>query len=249
MVSVLIPTTPAEKDERIAVLWEMETTGVVEQDDSLEAYFEDEREAAIAVACFAGATLRHHGQRDYVHEFQQAWQPVKVGRRFWLSPPWDATPAPEGRLRLEYQAGMACGSGAHPCTQLCLAALERCVRPGSAVLDVGVGSGILLMAAKLLGAARIAGCDIEHDCVVIARQALPEAALYTGSARSIRPGWADAVVANISAPAAHDLLPHLKLACRPGGSIILSGFRISESDFEGDATELDGWACVVQARP
>ncbi len=72
-------------------------------------------------------------------------------------------PTPPGRLRLEIYPGMACGTGRHPATQLCLQAIERYVRPGARVLDVGSGSGILSDAARLMGAASVIGCDIDPD--------------------------------------------------------------------------------------
>jgi ribosomal protein L11 methyltransferase len=67
--------------------------------------------------------------------------------------PWSEQAAPPGRVRLEIEPGMACGTGRHPATQLCLEAMERFVRPRSRVVDIGTGSGILARAATLLGVA------------------------------------------------------------------------------------------------
>ena len=74
--------------------------------------------------------------------------PMLAGERFFLVPPWCDDPAPPGRLRLEIYPGMACGTGRHPATQLCLEALERTVRPGMTLVDVGTGSGILSAGAR-----------------------------------------------------------------------------------------------------
>ena len=92
---------------------------------------------------------------------------------------------------------MACGTGWHPCTQLCLEALEKQVRPGIRVLDVGSGSGILSRAALLLGAGSVISCDIDPEVK-------PQ---FVGPAEAVKAGSADLLVANISAAVVTDLLP------------------------------------------
>ncbi|MBI4903527.1 MAG: 50S ribosomal protein L11 methyltransferase [Acidobacteria bacterium] len=243
------------KDSLIAELYGLGTTGIVEREELggecfLEAFFgtQDEVELAASLLAALQPELVDHGARDYVREFQDHWQPLAVGKRLWLAPPWDASPAPDDRLRVEYQAGMACGSGAHPCTQLCLEALEEAVAPGARVVDVGVGSGILLMASKALGAGLVAGCDIDHDAVAIAREATGETRLFTGSARSLRSAAFDVVVANISAEAVETMLGELRRIAAPGARVIVSGFR--EGDLPGglgvsEVHQRDGWACAV----
>lgn len=254
MVSLFLYCSPDEKDGLIADLWECGTTGVVEEDEPggrcrVEAFFDADAGATAAMAQFAAFApeWKAHPERDYVAEFQQQWQPVAIGRRFWLAAPWDAAPVPDSRIRIEYQAGMACGSGAHPCTQLCLQALEEFVRPGAAVLDVGVGSGILSHAAKLLGAGLVAGCDIEHAGAVIAARLV--ANVFTGSLRAVRDASFDVVVANINAATVEQLWAGLERVRKPGGRLILSGFRESElrPEWAGAWVRFhDGWCCAVK---
>ncbi|MCC6389359.1 MAG: 50S ribosomal protein L11 methyltransferase [Bryobacterales bacterium] len=259
MVSLLLHCGIDEKDDLIAELYECGTTGIVEMEApgggcTLDVFFDTAPEAAIAQERFARYAPEwiNHGERDYIREFQDHWRAVAVGERFWLAPPWHAGPAPEGRLRLDYQPGMACGSGAHPCTQLCIEALEGVARPGSAVLDVGSGSGILLLAAGLLGASRLVGCDIDHESMAIAKEAVPGALLFTGSPRSVRDGLFDVVIANISSIAAEELAADLRRVCRAGGTIIVSGFRGSDlpEGYEGARrTEQEEWACLTVSPP
>ncbi len=136
-------------------LYEAGTLGVIEHDGWVEAFFED-RETAAQFGEPSEAP-----DTDWVQQTQDAWPPLLVGEKFFLVAPWRTEPTPDGRFRLEINPGMQCGTGQHPCTQKCLEAMERIVRPGDSVLDVGSGSGILSIAAKLLGAGRVVACDID----------------------------------------------------------------------------------------
>src|SRR4029077_19911233 len=181
----------------IAELAEAGTLGVVEGDGFVEAFFDD------------FATAEHFGtphaapERDWVQETEDAWPPILVGEKFFVVAPWRTEPTPPGRFRLEINPGMQCGTGQHPCTRLCLDAMERVIRPGDRVLDVGTGSGILSIAAKMLGAATVVACDIDPD-------AAREAAFFIGSVDAVRSGAFDVVVANISEIVIGELKPELE---------------------------------------
>ena len=145
----------------LADLYEAGTAGVIEHDGQLEAFFED----AEVAARFGEPRLT--AETDWVQHIYDAWPPLLVGEKFFVVAPWRTEPTPPGRFRLEINPGQQCGTGRHPCTRLCLEAMERVVRPGDSVLDVGTGSGILSIAAKLLGAGRVAACDIDPDAAKV----------------------------------------------------------------------------------
>jgi ribosomal protein L11 methyltransferase len=150
-------------------------------------------------------------------------QPMPVGKRFFLVPEWRDDPAPEGRFRIQVNPGMAFGTGVHETTQLCLEALEEFVHPGTVVLDVGTGQGILARAARLLGAGTVIACDTDPVAIEIAGMG------FVGSVDAVRSGSVDLVVANISPEAIVQLAPDFVRVCRVGGTILVSGFELDET--------------------
>jgi len=227
--------------------------GITEEDDGLRAFFAADPDAVSLLERFAGFSpeFREEPEADWEQLTRDAWPPLCVGERFFLVAPWDAepdaAPTPPGRLRLEIYPGMACGTGRHPATQLCLQALERTVKPGSRVLDVGSGSGILSAAAKLVGADCVIGCDIDPDSVRIARERV-KVQMFIGSADAVRSQWADVIVANIDAATLEGIAPELERVRKPGGKLILSGFPdwdAPEGFSPKEVLSLDEWRCFI----
>jgi ribosomal protein L11 methyltransferase len=113
--------------------------------------------------------VRRLAEEDWANAWKASYHPLRIGQRFWVIPAWlaDSTQgAPDesespGALRIILDPGMAFGTGLHPSTQLCLAAMEDVVRPGMRVLDAGCGSGILSIAAARLGASAVDAFDID----------------------------------------------------------------------------------------
>ena len=205
--------------ELLADLYEAGTAGIIEHDGWLEAFFEDREVAAQFGEPVAAPDT------DWVQQTHDAWPPTLVGEKFFLVAPWRTEPTPRGRFRLEINPGLQCGTGQHPCTQRCLEAMERIVRPGDWVLDVGSGSGILSIAAKLLGASKVIACDIDAE-------AAKPVSFFVGSVDAVRSGTFDVVVANIN----EDVIGSMRADFeRVAAKRILSGFQ----DDEGV------WTCVV----
>jgi ribosomal protein L11 methylase PrmA len=202
----------------LADLYEAGTLGVIEHDGWLEAFFENRESAAQFGDPFECPDI------DWVQHTHDAWPPLLVGERFFVVAPWRDDPTPPGRLRLELNPGQQCGTGQHPCTQLCLEAMERIVKPGDSVLDVGSGSGILSIAANLLGAGRTVACDIDQD----ASRPVP---FFVGSVDAVRSNSFDVVVANINESVIEDLREEFKRVARRQ---ILSGFQ----------DESGAWTCI-----
>lgn len=173
-----------------------------------------------------------------VHEadWAEAWKayfPVmRVGRRLIIRPTWRRHRAAPGDVVLALDPGMAFGTGLHPTTRLCLAALEPLVDEGrlvgARVLDVGCGSGILSIAALRLGAASALGVDTDP----IAIESTDANARRNGLARRLRAregslpttdGPFDLVLANLITAVLIQLAPLLSDELRPGGTLLASG--------------------------
>jgi ribosomal protein L11 methyltransferase len=220
MFTVRIPVELERQDALVADLWEAGTLGIAEGPGFLDAWFDDRTTAA------QFGEPQPAPQIDWAAKVQAEWPALEVGEKFFVAPPWNTDPTPPGRFRLEINPGLQCGTGQHPCTQKCLAAMERHIRPGDRVLDVGSGSGILSMAAKLLGAGLVVACDIDPE----AARPVP---FFQGSVDAVRSGAFDVVVANISEEVIGRLLPELE---RVAPVRILSGFQ----------DEAGEWTCLVR---
>lgn len=267
MFSVSVECELTQKEHLVTELHEMGTTGILEEDlpggrCRLAAFFDDEGRAALAARRLGayGAIVREEDDRDWVRVSQALWQPLLVGERFFLVPPWRGDPTPAGRIRLEMPVGQASGTGLHPATQLAIETMERVLRTGDRVLDLGTGSGILAAAASLLGAGEVAGCDIDAEAVAAAREylsaAAPNTSLFAGSVRSVRNGCADLLVANINAVTIVNLAREIARVLKPQGKAVLTGFprveavQIGETFAElglppRERLESGDWACLV----
>ena len=184
------------------------------------------------------------GWEDRWRDFHR---PVRAGP-FWIGPPWEHPP--EDAVPIVIDPGRAFGTGAHPSTRLCVEALAE-LEPGS-LLDVGCGSGVLAIAAAMLGFAPVGAVDIEAAAV----EATADNAAANGVSVTVRHADAlahrldrtDVVVANISLAAVERLAPLVE--CR---RLVTAGYLERERPaLEGFAHDrrcaLDGWAADVWSR-
>ena len=260
MFSLRLQCPPNEAEIASAELWEFGTVAISECEENGEtillAGFEDERSRDFLLARFTDYDPAwRKDNTDWVSATEKAWPPRAIGQTFFLAAPWRNDPTPPGRVRIIHNPGLASGTGEHPCTQLALEALERCVFPATKVLDVGTGSGILSIAASRLGADFTLGIDPDTGALQTARENFElnhlTAALAAGSADCIADGWADVTVANISGTVLISILDDLLRVTRPDGFLILSGFADNEALAflrifpDAEQTTCEGWSCLT----
>ncbi len=247
MWSILFRPPDSLKDRLLLELWERGTCGIVEEADGLRAFFAGEFSSANCPPDFHASDFRREPSVPAQPASNVTWEPLLVGRRFYIAPPSSSLAPADDRIRLEIESDLAFGTGRHETTQLCLDALEELVTPTSVVLDVGCGSGILSRAARLLGARSVFSCDIDEHAIATARRHL-DTPLFFGSADAAADEAAGLVIANISA-AALDLLAHdLKRVTGPDGVLVISGFisaKLPQFFRPASARELGDWLCWI----
>ena len=168
-------------------------------------------------------------QEDWINNWKKYFHPIKVGKKLLIRPDWEQTENPEGRVVLDLEPGIAFGTGTHETTRLCMEFLEEYVKPGSTMLDVGCGSGILSVAGLLLGAKSAVGVDIDPLAVKTAGQNAERNHVegrFTGSCGSLTEqvqGTFDVVAANIVADVVIELTQNIGQYLAPGAVYLMSG--------------------------
>lgn len=162
--------------------------------------------------------------QDWVRATQSQFEPIPIAPSLWIVPSWHTPPDPTA-INLRLDPGQAFGTGSHPTTRLCLQWLAE-HRPDGTVLDYGCGSGILAIAARMLGAARVVGVDLDPAAVSTAQEnARANAVDATFGLPDLAEaqGRFDVVIANILTRPLILLAPLLLSRLRPGGRLVLSG--------------------------
>ena len=181
-------------------------------------------------ACGIGMSSKESGDdSEWLYKWQEHFRPARVGERIVVKPSWEVYEPEEGDLVIEMDPGMAFGSGLHETTSMCIKALEKYMFPGARVLDVGTGTGILAIAAALLGAGGCLGIDIDSEAVRVASENIAKNGL--GDAIAVVKGDltegvsydADIIAANLMADLVVRLSPAAAKHLRPGGIYISSG--------------------------
>lgn len=169
-------------------------------------------------------------EQDWAESWKAFFWPQEITSRIVVKPTWREYAAAPDQLVIEIDPGMAFGTGTHPTTSLCIQLLEDHLRSGDAVLDVGTGSGILLIAAAKLGASRLVGIDSDAMAVDVARKNFIQnnidsatASLICGDLVNDVTETYEVVVANILAEVIIALLDDVPAVVKPDGLFICSG--------------------------
>jgi len=195
--------------------------------------------------------------QNWMKKWKEQYHPIIVGEKLLILPPWLDNPYPE-RIPLRIDPNMAFGTGTHPTTQLCLKLTEKYLKPGMDVIDIGCGSGILSIAARLLGAHHALAVDIDPLSV----KATQENAELNGLTEGIECGLgsvaeikqdtysihqAQIVLANILAPVIISLIGEgMAELVTPGGMLILSGILDHQAN---EVTEVVTSHGMISATP
>jgi len=236
----------------------------------LLALFEADTDANQVLAhlqLLTGAELPEHmseviEDQDWERSWMDNFQPMRFGQRLWIVPSWHAAPEPDA-VNLLLDPGLAFGTGTHPTTALCLEWLDGQDLTDCSVLDFGCGSGILAIAALLLGAKHAVGTDIDFQALDASRDnadrnhiAAERFTLYLPE--NLPHVQADVLVANILAGPLVSLAPTLASLVKSGGRLALSGILAEQGSevaaayadtFDLDPiADRDGWVRITGRR-
>ena len=200
-------------------------------------------------------------EEDWRNNWKKYFNPMPVGEKILIRPSWRDDYDPNGRVVLNIDPGLAFGTGNHETTRLCLEAVERYLKEGDTVLDVGCGSGILAIASLLLGAGSAVGVDIDETAVKTAKEnaeinnVADRFTAITGDLTEKVTGKYNLIVANIVADAIMFLSKGVKEFMTPDTVYIMSGIIDTRADEVISAISPDfeiiekyedkGWVCLV----
>lgn len=248
-----LPGTFDTREAHLDLLWEAGATGLEERAGLIRAYFDDRTDLPAPIQ---DGEWRQEADQDWLAEFKANLRPVTAGR-VTIVPPWLTAEVPAGQVPLIIEPGMAFGTGHHATTRMAVEALSALKLDGRTVLDVGTGSGVLAIAAALLGSGAALGVDIDPLTIPIAREnaeinGVPHgrAVFEEGTLGSDLPehhapeGTFDVLVANLYAEL-HDLLAGEYAAhLIPGGPLVLIGILTSKLPLVDAALEREGFTDV-----
>ena len=169
-------------------------------------------------------------EADWAEAWKAFFEPQKIGRKIVVKPTWCDYTATPGDIVVELDPGMAFGTGIHPTTALCIRLIEDYLNPGDSFLDLGTGSGILMIAATKLGAGFVGGVDKDAIAVEVAAANLKHNGLdsedfflYTGNLLTGITDTYDFIAANIFTHVILELLDDMPRALKKDGIFICSG--------------------------
>lgn len=186
-------------------------------------------EARIGKCRFGNTRFRTVSEQDWANEWKQYFHVTHIGTTLVIKPTWEEYTAEAGEHIIEIDPGMAFGTGTHHTTCMCMERLEKVLRPGMEVFDVGTGSGILAIAAAKLGAKAVKAVDIDATAVRVAveniagNQLTEKISVKQGDLLHGTEGQADIIIANIIADIIIMLLPDIPGKLKAGGTFLASG--------------------------
>jgi ribosomal protein L11 methyltransferase len=220
--------------------------------------------AAELIDDLAAVSIRTLADQPWERAWMDAFQPMRFGERLWVCP-WHCTPYPAWPAVLRLDPGLAFGSGTHATTDLCLQWLDGAELSGKVVLDFGCGSGVLALAAGLLGAAELIAVDHDPQALVATRdnaqrnQLTTPLSVLTPAEFEATTTQADLILANILAAPLISLAPQLINRLRPAGQLVLSGLLAEQAEAvtaayrqdlgEPSYAEHQGWVRLAFRRP
>ena len=193
--------------------------------------------------------LEEKKTEDWSQKWKEKWDVTHVTDKIAVVPDWIDYKPKENEVIIKLEPGCAFGTGTHQTTQLCMKALEKYINKGDKVADIGMGSGILSILAKKLGATSVYGCDTDDTVIEVAKENAKknnvEATFELGSADKINDKF-DFVCANILHFVLTEIMGDLKNLMKTGAMMSLSGILDEKKQMVIDAYEKENLELVEE---
>ncbi|MFD1030765.1 50S ribosomal protein L11 methyltransferase [Metaplanococcus flavidus] len=212
-------------------------------------------------------TISEVNEEEWATAWKKYYHPVKISQRFTIVPTWETyNPVSSDELIIELDPGMAFGTGTHPTTVMSLQALEKTVKKGQRVIDIGTGSGVLAIGAALLGAKSVHALDLDDIAVKAAginvklNRVQDRVTVAGGNLVDTIEEPGDVVVANILAEIIISFTNDAYQVVKPGGHYITSGIISAKKKDVREALEKSGfviedimmmedWVTIISKKP
>lgn len=196
-------------------------------------------------------TLEEKNTEDWSQKWKEKWDVTHVTDKITVVPDWIDYEPKGNEIVIKLEPGCAFGTGTHQTTQLCMKALEKYLKKGDRVADIGMGSGILSILAQKLGASYVYGCDTDETVIEVAKENAikngEECVFELGSADKIRDKF-DFVCANILHFVLAEIMGDLKNIMKDGAYLSLSGILDEKKQMVLDAIEREKLKIVEEIR-
>lgn len=195
--------------------------------------------------------LEEKKSEDWSKKWKEQWDVTHVTEKIAVVPDWIEYLPKDGEVIIKLEPGCAFGTGTHQTTQLCMKALEKYMKVNDRVADIGMGSGILSVLAKKLGASYVYGCDNDETVIDVAKENAKknnvECFFELGTADKVDDKF-DFVCANILHFVLAEIMGDLKNIMRPGAIMSLSGILEEKKQMVIDAYEKEGLTLIEEIK-
>ncbi len=201
----------------------------------------------------AKITISGVNEEDWANSWKAYYKPIEIGEKIVIVPAWEKYDAPEGRHVVRMDPGMAFGTGSHETTRLVIGLLEKYIKGGERVLDVGCGSGILAICAAKLGAKECKAYDIDAVAVKVARENIADSGLDNVTCdtsdllHGVQNGEYDVICANIVADIIIRMTPDVGEFMSDRSVILASGIISERADEVVSVFEQHGFKIIERA--
>lgn len=241
--------------------------GYYKEDDNFMGYFNYIKDSVASLEAFGidkgegSVTFGKVNEEDWENNWKKYYKTTRITSNIVISPTWEEYQKAEGELVIKMDPGMAFGTGTHETTRMCIKALERFVSRDTTVIDVGTGSGILSIAASMLGAGMIIAVDLDKVAYESAKtnvnyNNITNISVRHGNLLDVVPEKADVMVANIMADVIMGFCGEAKTRIINNGYFICSGIiqerkedvinKLKSVGFEVlDILEEGEWVCII----